>query len=195
MLKEPSLTVIKPSHGADAPSTVTPPQEPVGEELITEYFGPPPERLPATKTPHYTQQMAEPWTHWGGGSEEMQRQLNRFGERGRTVQRIGYELERLYGMRPLWSDKAAVKSWMSGISTNLQEAEGNEKLITQAAQELRDAGLEIATPYSLRKKIASLAAKVRSPGNNGKPVPHTTEWYKARMESDPQYKAFAKETE
>lgn len=151
---------------------------------------------PPAETPHYSQRMNEPWTRWGAESEEMQRQLNRFGEKGRTVQRIGHELERQFGMRPLWGDKAAVRGWMSGLSTILQEAEGDEKLVIQAARELREAGLDVATPYSLRKKVASLAAKGRSSGkHDGASVPYSDAWYKARMAADPQYQAFAEAAE
>lgn len=170
MQHEPSVTVNEPSHGADAPTQPFAeingrvmqgsPVEKSGDELLDEYFEPQQEKESAPVTPHWTKRIAEDWTAWGAESEEMQRQLAAFGERGRTVQRLGYELERQFRLHPLWRKKSDVKSWMSGLAACLELAEGDEKIVTRAARELIDGGMTVADPWSLRKQTRAIVAEM-----------------------------------
>lgn len=165
MQHEPSITVNEPSHGADAP--ILPllfqekPAEKIGDELLDEYFEPKQKKEPALITPHWTKRIAEDWTAWGAESEEMQRQLAAFGERGRIVQRLGYELERQFRLHPLWRKKSDVKSWMSGLAACLELAEGDEKIVTRAARELIDGGMTVADPWSLQKQTRAIVAETK----------------------------------
>ena len=111
---------------------------------------------------HYTEQMRQPWAQWGNESQEFQRLLQQYDTHGRAVQWVGYELDRQFGLRPVWSDKKKVKGWCSGLYECLQETEGNKEMVVQAARELREAGMTISDPYSLVKKCRALAAEARS---------------------------------
>lgn len=151
-------------HGADAPIQPLPvkekPAEKIGEELLNEFFEPQQEKEPVSETPHWTERADEDWTKWGAESEEMQRQLAVFGERGRTAQRLGYELERQFALYPIWRKKRDVKSWMSGLAACLELAEGNEKIVIRAARELIEDEMTVCDPWSLRKKTRAIVAEM-----------------------------------
>jgi len=160
-----TTTETTTEHGADAPTQPSPiqeePAEKVGEELLNEFFEPQQEKEPAPITPHWTKRIIEDWTAWGIKSEEMQRQLAIYGEHGRTVQHLGYELERQFALYPIWRKKSDVKSWMSGLAACLELAEGDEKIVTRAARELIDGGMTVADPWSLHKKTRAIVAETK----------------------------------
>jgi len=161
----------------------------VGDELLNQFGLTKQERDPQPEPPHWTIRTDEEWTQWGNGSEEMQRQLAAYGERGRTVQRIGYELEQQFGLRPLWNDPKAVKGWMSGIAICLDEADNDGILIFKAARKLIEAEMSVSSPWSLRKEIRAIASRMRV-DDKKPPAPYSDEWYRQQMENDVQAKAF-----
>lgn len=147
-------------HGADAPKQSL--EEKVGDELLNEYIEPRQEKEPAPITPHWTELIKEDWAHWalwGTDSDEMQHQLAAFGERGRAIQRLGYELDHQFALHPLWDKKRDVKSWMGGLAVCLNLAEGDEKIVIRAARTLIEDGMTVSDPWSLQKKTRALAAE------------------------------------
>jgi hypothetical protein len=194
-LHESSITVNEPSHVADATAQSTPqqPKEKTveGEALVEQFFGPKREPLPATVTPHWAKVLGEDWSSWGHESEEMQQQIKAFGERGNKARQLGYILDKQFGLRPIWDKRKEVKSWMNGLANCLQTADGDENIVIQAATELREAGMSISSPWSLKKQTAALAAEKRSVKRQGT-KPYSDEWYKAKMDNDQQL-AFARQ--
>ena len=160
MLDESSVTVIELSHGADAPTQPSQP-EAVGEELVEEYFGTKPERESIPETPHWIERIAEDWTRWGAESQEMQHQLAAFGERGRNVQCLGYKIEKQFGLKPLWDKPKDVNRWTTGLAICLDLAEGDEKIVIQAARTLIKDGMTVSDPWSLHKKTRAIVAEER----------------------------------
>lgn len=125
----------------------------------------------ATKTPHWRERASTPATGWGGGSEEFQRQLVRYGGDGLDVQELGFELEAALGLRPDWKRPKKVKSWSAGLAECLEIAEDSIPFVLEAARKMREDGLTIANPYSLHKTIAARMAERRTPT----PVPRAVE--------------------
>jgi hypothetical protein len=155
---------VEKEHGADAPTPVleqpqTEEQQPEGEELLNQFLGEREHQPELKETPPWTQTAMEEWTVWGHESAEFQEQLSQYGSDGRTVQKLGYALEKLTGLHPLWSDKSAIKSWCSGLWTCVQEAGGDPELVLRAARELITSEMTVSDPWSLRKKSRALAAK------------------------------------
>jgi len=111
--------------------------------------------------------MAEPYAQWGCESEEFQRQLERFGLKGRQVQELGWNLEQKFGMLPDWTVPKEVKSWSNGLGICLRKAKDDMKLIYAVGREMREAGLAMPTPYSMHKMIDDAMNKKRSGEGNG----------------------------
>lgn len=158
----------KIEHGADAPLQAPPalPTEEaanrIGEALMEVTFGPRPERQPIPPTRPWHTRMAEAWAQWGAESQEMQRQLQQYQERGRTVQQLGYLLEQSLGLRPAWSNAKKVRRWLQGLASCLEESDGDADLVLRAAGELREAEMTVSDPWSLVKKTRALAAERRA---------------------------------
>jgi len=76
---------------------------------------------------------------------------------------LGHALETQFGLRPNWKKPKEVRGWASGLSECLERAEGDDKLVFQAARRARADGLTIANPYSLHKMISAAVAERRSP--------------------------------
>ncbi len=144
----------------------TSPQEKKGEPAMVEYFGPRPERQEVKPSTPFREVMAEPFAEWGNTSAEFQRQLVRYGVRGRRVQELGWNLEQKFGIRPLWSKPRLVSGWMSGLSDCLELAENDTKLVLDVARGMREENLTIKNPYSLHGMINDAMAKKRS-GESG----------------------------
>jgi len=169
----PSCNRHEPSHVADDARVS------VGGDLATQEWieelenqTPPPrnpprsaeemrEQLLETEQRMLARQAQEPCLTWGVESEEMQRQVQRFGDEAYTVLRLGYELDRALGLRPIWNDRKKVKTWTSGLSACLAEADGDWKMVVEAARVMRENKLSIKNPYSIEGMVADAAAKGR----------------------------------
>jgi hypothetical protein len=152
--QEPSVTVNEPPHGAIAPKRA------VGEALLDEVFGPRRDNGPAPPTRHWSEAMKDAWAMWGADSDEVSKRLRALGDRAHVVQRLGHALDTRYGLRPLWGRRQDVKSWMTGLVQCIDLAEGDEKLVLQAARELIEGGLTVSDPWSLHKKTRALRAAI-----------------------------------
>lgn len=121
------------------------------------------EELPeAPPVNSWREDAGQPWATWGADSDEFARAVQRYGEAGREVQRLGYELERQFGMRPRWDKKKAASGWGAGLHECLEITEGDHDTVIQGAQEMREDGLCMPNPYSLHKKLDDIMAKRRS---------------------------------
>jgi len=164
--KEPSAEVT-PLHPGEIElvmaSQEEPPPEPIGDELLDSYGLGLTKRKPASKTRPALEMMAEPYAQWGCKSEEFQRQLERFGLKGRQVQELGWNLEQKFGMLPDWEDVKEVQSWSSGLSKIIKKAGGDMRLVYEVGRKMRTDGLAIANPYSMLKMVGAKVAEKRSP--------------------------------
>ena len=106
--------------------------------------------------------LEKPWAPWGAHSKEAQAQLARRDGMARSLRRLGYELDTMLGLRPLWKRKQSVASWFAGLANCLAEAEGDVALVVEAAKHLREQEMTISSPHSLIKTTSALAAKRRS---------------------------------
>ena len=160
------LNPLEVEHVASDTLTENPPEQPspeqTGDELLDSYGLGLTERKPTAKTKPALEVMAEPYAQWGSESQEFQRQLQRFGVRGRLVQDLGWNLEQKFGMRPDWDAPKEVKSWSSGLGICLRKANDDLKLIYDVSREMRTEGLAIANPYSMHKMIDDAMNKKRS---------------------------------
>jgi len=179
--KETQRNPIETQHVAsDAPTTIlteeipSPGQELTGDELLDAFeLGQTPRQKVKPSKP-FLEVMAEPYAQWGRQSEEFQRQLARFGVRGRRVQELGWNLEQKFGIRPLWSKPKLVKGWMAGLSDCLELAENDTQLVLDVARGMREEKLTIKNPYSLHGMIDDAMAKKRSPT----PISQAVETYR-----------------
>jgi hypothetical protein len=80
---------------------------------------------------------------------------------------LGQMLETRLGMRPDWTAKAEVSSWLSGLEKALRAAEGDPDLVVETALDMRDAGLAIPSPFSLVNLVRDAAARKRVPTPRG----------------------------
>jgi hypothetical protein len=83
---------------------------------------------------------------------------------------LGQALEERIGMRPVWTHRGDVESWLSGLEAVLRVTEGDGALVLDAALEMRDRGLPIPEPYSLVKMARDTAARARAHWTGGAPV-------------------------
>jgi len=140
------------------------------EETLVDAFGPRPERPQRKPPPHWAQVAQEPWSSWGAESDEFQRQLQRYGEAGRDVQRLGADWQKLTQCPLDWNDKKAVKSWSSGLWTCLKAAGGDASIVLDATRKAIEGELSIANPYSVLKMTQALVGERR----RGRPKPKVT---------------------
>jgi len=140
------------------------------EETLVDTFGPRPERPQRKPPPHWAQVAQEPWSSWGAESDEFQRQLQRYGEAGRDVQRLGADWQKLTQCPLDWNDKKAVKSWSSGLWTCLKAAGGDASIVLDATRKAIEGELSIANPYSVLKMTQALVGERR----RGRPKPKVT---------------------
>lgn len=166
-----TTTEEKKEHVANAtpaqtsPSAGEPPQEkPTAEEELSEFLGPRTREPSMPEHTHWQERAREPWAQWGRDSDEFQRLLQRYGERGRLVQRVGHELERQFGLVPVWSDRKRVKGWCAGIAECLKVARGDGRMVVRAAKKMAGDGLTISNPYSLVKTCEALWAEEQRGG-------------------------------
>lgn len=118
--------------------------------------------LIATETRMLARAQEIPWATWGDDSKEVQAQLARRDGMAQSLRRLGYELDTMLGLRPLWKQKRFVASWFVGLANCLAEAEGDVDLVLEAANHLREQEMTISSPHSLVKTTSALAAKRRS---------------------------------
>jgi hypothetical protein len=83
---------------------------------------------------------------------------------------LGKALEERLGMRPDWTSKRDVASWLSGLWRVLRVGEGDGRLVLDTALDMRDQGLAIPEPYSLVKMARDAAARSRSHWTVSTPV-------------------------
>ena len=124
-----------------------------------------------------------PHLTWGSESQEIQRQVEQYGSSAHPILKLGYELERALGMRPAWDNREEVRTWTSGLAACLENADHDWQLVVSVARQMREEGLSIKNPHSIKGMVADAAAKKRS---------KATEHQRARqqMEDDPQAGAF-----
>lgn len=120
------------------------------------------EELIATETRMLARAKETPWATWGKHSKEAQAQLARRDGMAQSLRRLGYELDTMLGLRPLWKQKRSVASWFVGLANCLAEAEGDVNLVLEAANHLRQQEMTISSPHSLVKTTGALTAKRRS---------------------------------
>lgn len=102
----------------------------------------------------------EPWERWGINSDVIARYGREDVPRG-AVQRLGYGLETICGLRPAWGDYKEVKGWVNGLVKLYQTAGGDLDLVLAAIKtavkvnEARDLGDRIAltSPYSFTHAV------------------------------------------
>jgi len=124
-----------------------------------------------------------PHLTWGSESQEIQRQVERYGSSAHPILKLGYELERALGMRPAWGNRQEVKTWMSGLVECLENADHDWQLVVSVARQMREEGLSIKNPHSIKGMVADAAAKKRSKATG---YQHAQQ----QMEDDPQREAF-----
>lgn len=146
---------ITTEHGEDAAgefdSIMGPRQHPIPQGQPVQSNGDWRERL-----------QGNPHLAWGGESQEMQRQVERYGSKADPILRLGYELDRALGLRPAWSNRQEVKTWTSGLVECLENAEHDWQLVITTARQMRGEGLSIKSPHSIKGMVTDAAAKKRS---------------------------------
>jgi len=174
--EEPSSKVETTEHGADAPPADLSPakqeltaQEAVGEAALDAAFGPrkTPKADSITSNGDWTKGAPEPWRTWGAESAELDKQKSKYGPNAEPVLRLGHELDRALGLRPIWERPRKVKSWMSGIHACLLAAEWDADLVLMTARKMREDKLTIKSPWSIEGMVAAAAAEKRSGGAGG----------------------------
>ena len=138
-----------------------------GEIALDAIFGPraTPKAEPVTSTGDWTQKVSEPWRTWGAESDELQRQKRRFGTNADAVLRLGCDLDKALGLRPIWSRPKSVKGWTAGLAACLEAAgEYDRALVMETARKMREDKLTIKDPWSIEGMVAAAAAEKRSGG-------------------------------
>jgi len=133
------------------------------EATLTEHFGERPKR-PERKPPkHWTEHAAQAWAKWGMASSEFRNQLQRFGDSGYIVQELGYKLEIVTGLHPLWGDRKKVRGWSSGLWELYEESGHSIETAVEAARSMRQSKLTISKPRSIVNTARALAAEKVAP--------------------------------
>jgi len=166
-----SLTIHEPSLGADAPlassgDSLADFVAAFGEAPVIVECDPPRnaeelrERVLQAEA-GWLARMQEPWVKWGGDSTELDTQLRQHNGRSEIIRRLGYELDTTFGLRPVWTKRSDVKSWVCGLIECLDVTDDNRQMVLDAAMQLRENEMNISDPWSLVKTARSLAAKKR----------------------------------
>lgn len=174
----PSCNRHEPSHGEDAV------EDTALEDALGSRQHPVPRREPIHSNGNWRKRLRDnPYLAWGNESQEVQRQVERYGSGGRPVLELGYELERTLGLRPAWGNRQEVRTWTSGLVECLENADHDWQLVVSVARQMREEGLSIKNPHSIKGMVADAAAKRRSKVTQAQ---HAQQ----RMEEDPQYQTF-----
>ena len=146
---------------ADLENQQTPPANPPSS--AEEYR----ERLRETEGKMLARLSTEPYLTWGMQSQQAQDDLAGMLE-AEKVQWLGYELEQAHNLIPLWTDRKAVTSWLTGLQKCVAASRGTPRLAMQAAKRLRDKEMTVASPWSLVKTTQAIWAENQSArGGNG----------------------------
>jgi len=125
------------------------------------------ERLRETEGKMLARLSTEPYLTWGMQSQQAQDDLAGMLE-AEKVQWLGYELEQAHNLIPLWTDRKAVTSWLTGLQKCVAASRGTPRLAMQAAKRLRDKEMTVASPWSLVKTTQAIWAENQSArGGNG----------------------------
>jgi len=183
VLKTASKIAPKKEHGEDAAQTM-----PHGTAALENIMGPRqhfiPQGKPITSNGDWRERLRDnPHLTWGGESQEIQQQVERYGSRADPILRLGYELEQALGIRPAWSNRQEVKTWTSGLVECLENADHDWQLVVATARQMREEGLSIKNPHSIKGMVTDAAAKRRSRAKEHQRA-------QQHMEEDPQYQTF-----